>query len=311
MRRIIIYVIVLAILFFMFFSSSCTVREENEMRSLLQRSFDLSTSSKLGDKDFYQIKTVYLEMDNAGEVAQTDVLQGYYSREAGRIEQGKRTDRFLWKYVKNRSRKGKGEVNEFTILLFTKDFQYSFGEWTAERFPIDLSLVPKTMEGWKFVVKLIDAHTFNVIADFDSYKEKLVHVGDSTRLPGEGVPISINFPPLFTDTYFKNAPVYVTFRGITLYENEPCAILAFRSDDSRVHMVINMNNMKIPIDGVSYYFGEILLSLEARKIVWGEIIERVDSVTNLPQLGPPMKHVTRREITLERMDREEFERLFP
>ncbi len=72
----------------------------------------------------------------------------------------------------------------------------------------------------------------------------------------------MDFPPLFTETYFKNAPVDITFRGISLGGNELCAILAFRSDDCRVHMVANMNNMKIPIDGVSYYFGEIVLSLE-------------------------------------------------
>jgi|GEM_PF-2099037 len=144
MRKIIIYLVVLATLFSVFFLSSCTLKKENEMKSLLQEPFNLKTSYKPGNRDFYHIKTVCLEMGNAGE----------------------------------------------------------------------------------------------------------------------GIPISMDFPPLFTETYFKNAPVDITFRGISLGGNELCAILAFRSDDCRVHMVANMNNMKIPIDGVSYYFGEIVLSLE-------------------------------------------------
>ena len=306
-RRISISIIVLVvILLCILLLSSCSLALESKMKALLQKAYNLKPGYSVGDKDFYHIETIYLEMDEAGKVAQTIALDGCFSREVKSIEKGTRTDNFLWKCVKRGSSKGKKEINEYKILPFTKGFQYTFGEWKPRRFPVDLSLIPKTMEGWRFVVKLIDAHTFDVIVNSDSYEEKLVHVGDSARLPGEGMPIAMDFPPLFTDTCFKNAPFSITFRGVTLHRDEPCAILAFRSDDCRVHLVVNMNNMKLPIDGVSYYFGEVLLSLEDRKIVWGKIIERVDSMTSLPTLGTPMRQVIRREITLERMDRVEY-----
>ena len=71
-------------------------------------------------------------------------------------------------------------------------------------------------------------------------------------------------------------------------------------------METNMNGMKFPSDGTSYYWGEILLSLKEKKIVQGTIFERVDMVTSLATFGAPVRHVTRREISLERIPPEEF-----
>jgi hypothetical protein len=308
MKKTVILVIVLFILLIIFIFPGCLIQEK-EMRHLLKQPFDLSPAHKIGDKDFYRIQTIYLEMDNTGKVAQTKVLEGYFSREIQSLKEGIPADNFSWKYVKKGLRKGKGKIDKFSIMPYTRGFQYAFEEWTRDRFPVDLSTVPKTIEGWTFFVKLIDVHTFYVLADPRSHDKKLVHVGDSACIRGEGMPIAIDFPPLFTDTYFENATTYITFRGITVYEEESCAILTFRSDDSRVHLVTNIQNMRLPIEGVSYYHGEILLSLEDRKIVWGKIVERVDSVTNLIQSKTPLRHVTRREITLARMKKSEYDQI--
>ncbi len=291
---------------------SLSLAQTGDLKSILQRPFHFTQTYAIGDKDYYHIQTVYLEMDDAGRVAQTSILDGYFSKEAIREEKDKKFYRFTWKYVKTGSRKGKGEIKEYEIMPFTRGFQYelSYEEITGHRFPFDFSPIPKTMAGWTFVVKLFDAHTFDVIAWLDNYDQKLDHLGDSASLPVENALIPMDFPPLFTDTYFKQAPFYASLHGLTLFKDEPCAILAFRSDDSSVRMVANINNMKLPTDGVSYYLGEIFLSLETGKVVWGKIIERVDSITSLlVKPGSPMKHVTIREITLEKMDRKDFEQI--
>jgi hypothetical protein len=159
------------------------------------------------------------------------------------------------------------------------------------------------MEGWSFVVKLIDAHTFDAILRLDTYDSHLKVIGDRAKLPAEGVPVSMDFPPLFTDTFFINADFWTIFQGLTLYQDEPCAILFFRSDDSFVRMVVNMMDMKLPTDGVSYYWGTIYLSLDTGKIMRGIICERVDAITrSFIEAGKPMRQVVRREITLEKMD---------
>ena len=292
--------------------SSTLCGQDTRLKEFMERPFDLRPEYGVGDTDFYHIRTVYLEMNDSGEVAHTRVLDGYYSREMVRIESGKRYDRFVWKYVRQGHRQGKGEMNEYTILPFTKDFRYelSVDDWQPSHFPVDLSLIPKTMEGWLFVVKLIDAHTFDVIANTDAYRGKLERVGDTALMPADGIPVVMDFPPLFTDTHFTNAPFYTTFYGVTLYGGEPCGILAFRADDNRLRMVVNVMDMKLPTDAVSYYWGDVLVSLETGRIASARIRERVDSITQaFIHVGAPMRQVVLREITMERLEPEEYEQV--
>lgn len=256
------------------------------------------------------MKTVYLDFGDSGEVTQTSVLEGYFSREAIKIKDGKRTDRFFWKYVKQGTRKGKEEVAELTIIPFTKDFDYSFNEeeWTPKHFPLDLSRIPKTMEGWTFFVKLLDAHTFDVLHAVYVPPRAAARIGTTVDVPAEGLPVGIDFPPLFTDSSFTNGPVQVTFQGITLYKDESCAVILFQADDSRVRLTANVNNMKLPTAGVSYYWGHAFISLLSRKIVWAQILERVDMVTTLAQMNQSMKIRRDRKIILEKIAQSDFEK---
>jgi hypothetical protein len=302
MKKIIITVIICVLLFFAFFLFPVSSSTKDTIKNLLQKPFNLLPGSEVGDKDFYSMETVYLDMDEAGKVSQTTVLKGNFSREVERNEREKRREKFVWEAVKVGSAKKRKEIKEYKTLSYAENFSYSFDKWTHERFPVDLTSIPKTLEGWSFVVNLMDAHTFDAIISMSSGEKRLVHVGDSLCFPQHGIPIVMDFPPLFTDTYFENAVVRVDFRGITLRAGEPCAIIAFKSDDSQVHMITNMNGMKFPSDGISYYYGDIFFSLGERKIVRGKIIERVDLITSLGS-GTPLKRVIRREITLEKLDK--------
>ena len=287
--------------FVLIFTLSCCADKKINLFSGLEEAFNLSPIQTVGRIDNYLITTVYLDMDDQGKVNRKTVLEGLFSRKILHIQKEKRIDAFKWKYVKKGERKGPGEISEYTVLPYSKDFQYTFKDWKREHFPVDLSAIPKSMEGWRFVVLLIDAHTFDVLINTNLYKGSIANVGDSATLPSNSTPISIDFPPLFTDSYFIDTPVKITFQGITLYQKEPCAILAFRSDNNSVHMKTNMNNMTFSSDGTSYYWGEIFLSLKDRNLLKGKIIERVDLITNLVTLNQPIKHVTRREITLQRI----------
>jgi hypothetical protein len=307
-RLVKIQVAVSCILLFIY---SCSPAKNISVTKLLQQSYDLRPEYRVGAKDFYRITTVYLDMDDYGRVSHRAVLEGDFSREIVSMQKEGHTEFFEWMCVKKGEQEGQGEITEYTALPYSKGFQYTFSEWTREHFPVDLSSIPKSMEGWKFVVKLIDAHTFDVLANLNNYEGHLTQVGDSALLPASAIPVSMNFPPLFTDTYFTNADLTITFLGIALFQGEPCAILVFRSEKNGLHMVTNMNGMKFPSDGTSYYWGEIFLSLEDKKIVRGKIFERVDMVTSLATLGAPVKHVTRREIILERMQPEDFKQIVP
>ncbi|NIR50411.1 hypothetical protein GWO43_18035 [candidate division KSB1 bacterium] len=283
--------------------------QDGHLKNALQREYDLTLKYDFGDKDFYHIRTVYLEMNDTGKVAKTRLLDGGFSREVLRFKDSKRYDRFVWKHVKMGHKMGKSQVRETKVLPYSRDFRYEFSEkdMTPERFPVDVTSIPKTMEGYNFFVKLIDAHTFDVISNFANYEHGLSKIGQTAELPEQELQGIIDFPPLFTDTHFAQAPIFTTFQGITLYEGEPCAMLAYRSDDSRIHMTANMMDMKIPMDGTSYYWGEILMSLQRRKILRGTLFEHVVSITNLGNPAKPIRNVIRREITLEKVTQEEFE----
>lgn len=292
---------------FAFFSSLGA--QENTLRTVLQNSYDLSSKFHVVEKDFYGMRTVYLDMNDSGRVAQTRIVEGCFEREITESKEGRWTADYVWKYAKIGQIQGKGEVKDYRVLPYAQLFQYIFcpRDWTPSHFPVELSAVPKTLEGWDFVVNLIDTHTFDKIIEWDSYEDRLERIGQTIPLPTDSVPVSMDFPPLFTDTYFVNAPFFTTFQGLTWYQEEACALLTFHSDDSYVRMVVNMMDMKLPTDGVSYYWGDIILSLRTGKILKGRIFERVDSITTLVQFGKPMRHVTRREITLERISEEAYD----
>jgi len=287
-----------------------TFAQEPELKDFLKQPYLLSPKYKMGEKNFYHMQTVYLTMNDSGRVAQTQILDGYFIRECVGVEDGKHINRFKWKWVRKGQKQGKGKIETFQVMPYTVGFQYhlSIEDWEPDHFPVDLSSIPRTLEGWSFVVKLIDAHTFDAILRLDAYEKPLTVIGDRAILPAEGVPVAMDFPPLFTDTFFINADFWTTFQGLTLYQDEPCAILFFRSDDSFVRMVVNMMDMKLPTEGVSYYWGTIYLSLNAGKIMRGNISERVDAITqSFVEVGKPMRQVVRREITLERIDSAAYE----
>jgi hypothetical protein len=251
------------------------------------------------------MQTVYLDMNDSGRVAQTRILEGSLSRKTIKVEDQKVVQRICWDVVKWGSRDGKGAITHYSSWDFTEDFMYDFSpqEWEPHHFPVDVSPIPKTMDGWMFVVKMIDFHTFDAILRFDTYTSPIDAVGDTAYLPSEGVPVSMDFPPLFTDTYFVNAPFYTTFKGITSYRGEPCALLVFRSDDCTVKLTTHIMDMDLPTYGVSYYWGDLLISLQTKDLILGHIYERVDSITSaFVEQGQPMRSITRREITLERID---------
>ena len=293
--------------------SSVSRAQEGVLEILLKRPYHLQPKYKVGDKDYYHMKTIYRTMNDSGRVASTQVLDGYFYREVTRIEQDERFDRFEWKYIKKGQSLGRNKVTHFKVMPFTQNFRYDMSdiEWERHHFPIDFAPIPKTMEGWTFVVKLFDAHTFDVLMKRRGFEGRLTHIGDKAFQPADDEPIAMDFPPLFTDTYFTSARVDITFQGFSSVNGEPCIILLFQSDDNSVRMVVNMMDMKLPTEGVSCYWGQMFVSLETGRLVSAFLLERVDSITQAfgGTAGKPMKQVILREITIEAMEKSEYEGL--
>jgi hypothetical protein len=279
-----------------------------DLKQILTKTYDLTDRRDQGEIDHYLMQTTYLEMNDSGRVSKIQVVKGVFSRKMEKIENTGTVDRFLWKAVKIGEGKEKGKIRNWRVLPFTAEFEYSLciSEWTPERLPFDLAGVPPTMEGWLFVVNLMDVHTFDVLRSWDAYEHSPDRIGEYAELPAENVPVSMDFPPLFTDTYFVNGPVITFFSGLSICRDEPSALISFQAENSEVHLTVNMMDMKMPTDGISYYWGNMLISLGTGKLLQARLWERVDSLTLTPGLSAPVRGVTRREILLKRVSRQEF-----
>lgn len=290
---------------------ACSSLHSQEARSSLQREYDLKAQYAVGDKDFYHLRSLYLEMDDSGWVRKSFVLDGYYTREAVALDSKDHTDRFIWKGVRTSERQGRGKFTNYSVLPFSVGYecQFSASEVSGKHFPAGITAIPRTPQGFQFFVKLIDASTFDILRSFEHYGPPLTHIGQVTTIPAEDLQGIIDFPPLYTNTHFVHTATRVTFSGITLSKGIPCALIEFREDDAHIHMTMNMMNMKFPSDGTSYYWGTILVGLETGKIVGATLCEHVVTVINLAPAGPVTKSIVRRELTLETLDQEEYEQV--
>jgi hypothetical protein len=285
--------------------------QEIAMMNILVREYDLEARYKPGDRDYYYISTIYRSMNDTGRVSSTQKVEGWFSREIISTEPGGRVDYFQWKGAHMIRMDGSG-AGKSESWEFSRGFTYSisFQDLKPEQgFPIPKEGIPGTMDGWLFFVLAVDAHTFDVIASPDSYNGPLRKIGDRAVMDVEGIPVNMDFSPLFSDTYFINGPLSAWFTGITLSRNKPAALLSFRCDDSRLHMVTEAMNVKAVTEAASYYWGEVALSLTDLKISHGFLRERVDALINVPTVELPMKRVNLREIEIRRLSQQEYNRI--
>jgi hypothetical protein len=77
---------------------------------------------------------------------------------------------------------------------------------------------------------------------------------------------------------FKNGEITLGFRGLTVVDDVPCALIAFDSGDASYHMLMTpAPNMEIEVVGRSHYQGELSLELDSGWVRKGYLTEMVVS----------------------------------
>jgi hypothetical protein len=85
-------------------------------------------------------------------------------------------------------------------------------------------------------------------------------------------------------SYFQNGEITLTFKGVTVLDDVPCAIVGYDSGESSLQMNTEpMPGMRVDIVGTSHYFGDIYIDLESMWVVLADMEEFV--VTNV-MMGP-------------------------
>ncbi len=133
------------------------------------------------------------------------------------------------------------------------------------------------------------------IQDLKKIGDKIVHAAAHTEPP-------VNLGSQIAEgSTFKNGEVTLEFKGVSLVEGAPCAVIGFDSGESSFRMIIEPTpKMRIETAGSSHYKGDLYIAMESnwvQKAVMGEIVV---SETSLPVAPHTIGSVIERTTTIRR-----------
>jgi len=131
------------------------------------------------------------------------------------------------------------------------------------------------------------------VQDLTRIGQKIVHAAAFSEAPvslGTGIK---------EGSTFRNGEITLEFKGLSLVDGAPCAILGFDSGESSFQMLMEpMPNMEVRTVGSSHYYGDIHVDLAtrwARKVIMGELVV---SETAVPGLPNKINAVIERNLTI-------------
>ena len=74
---------------------------------------------------------------------------------------------------------------------------------------------------------------------------------------------------------FKNNNIQLTWKGISMINNQLCGLIDFRAMDNPLEINMKMNNKDFSLKGVSHYWGTVYISLTEKTIEYTELLESV------------------------------------
>ncbi|HON92228.1 MAG TPA: hypothetical protein PKZ07_11730 [Sedimentisphaerales bacterium] len=150
----------------------------------------------------------------------------------------------------------------------------------------------------------IDFHAFcNVFAepvtegkgiqDLKRLGDKIVHAAANTEAPvnlGAGIQ---------KGSTFKNGEITLEFKGLSLVDNAPCAVVAYDSGESSFQMIVTpMPNMEVRSVGSSHYKGDIYVDLATRWVRKATMDELVVTETTVSGMANKINAVIERATTI-------------
>jgi hypothetical protein len=140
------------------------------------------------------------------------------------------------------------------------------------------------------------------IQDLTRLGQKIVHAGAFSEAP-------VNLGShIAQGSTFTNGEITLTFKGLSVVDNVPCAIVFFDSGESSFKMFMNpMPDMDIKTIGSSHYNGDIYIDLASNWIQKAVMEEIVVSETTLPFPPNKVNAVTERYTILRNVSEVRFE----
>ncbi len=177
----------------------------------------------------------------------------------------------------------------------------------------DFSSLPRTMEGFFFMILTWDAVTFDGMVRPTKYfpipdKARIGSEFRETRKPPDLV---FEYPPLVTDSkYSFSGKSSSKVLGMTVVRNIPCAIIESANLGNRVFMNIHLKPIEVRTQGFEHFWAKAYLSLEDGRIVRGELMGPVTLIQDLQMPGQEkpkrMESLTIGYLEMDLLSEEEF-----
>jgi len=168
--------------------------------------------------------------------------------------------------------------------------------------------------GYAVYNNFIDFHGFNDvfarpaaggkgIQDLETIGQKIVHAAAFSEPPvnlGAGIK---------EGSIFRNGEVTLDFKGLSVIDGAPCALVGYDSGESTLKMIMPTGPDKdIVTEGGSEYMGDIFIDLATRWVRRVTMGEFVVTRTTMPGPMPKIDSYTARHILMRMISREEYEK---
>jgi len=252
----------------------------NELKSVLDNTYDLSYRPASGDTSYYCLDILYSTLGEGGKVQSVANWRGGFRRTVDGIDaDGAVQETIVWQRSGRRERDaGSPFGDEWEPLGFFEGFTYPFSaEDDYPDFQPDYSGFPSDEAGWPLgwnaLLMTVDAHV-----EFDYLRsrrhgaiDKLRTIGDTCVTPDSDHPYRLALPPMVDVPAFTKRNLRNTFEGLGKVNGAACAIIAFTMEVSPFQMSIGGT----AFDCSSAFRGTISVNLADGSVEHGEFDEFV------------------------------------
>jgi len=179
---------------------------------------------------------------------------------------------------------------------------------------LDFSNLPRTMDGFWFMVMSWDAVTFDGLVRPQKYFPfpDDAFIGTETKSTRGPHDFQFEYPPLVTDSkYSFSGKSSSRLLGVGVIKDIPCAIVEFSSLGNTITMNFDLDPVELRTQGFENFWGKTYLSLEDGRVVKGELVAPVAHVQDMLMPGQDepqhMEFLALQKLDLEMLVRQDFD----
>lgn len=298
----------------------CTTAEcnaQDDTAGILSRAYDFD-SERLPEARYYYFETILKHLDKDGTRSPGHEFRLWLEVRPtgdGGLEYVSRKFTF--------SRLGEEEV----AIPSLKDWEYSMFDGVDDQgrvFGIEHKKFMSLMDakarfidieaGYMIYNAFIDFHALTDViasgAEEGADMSSLKHIGDKIvhSAANSAAPVGLG-SAMKKGSEFRNGEITLEFKGLSMVDGVPCALLEYDSGDSSFTMYMDpMQGMDLTAEGASHYFGDAYVELGSMWLRKATLYELV--VTQVTSGGKPTENaIIERKLRLETMTKEEFDQL--